>query len=246
MRAIAKRVLQGLGLELRRLKYLNSEATVLTHLFAAGRIAVVLDVGANAGQFAQLVRSVGFAGTIISFEALPHVHATLTEASRADSRWEVAPCAALGAASGTVEINIAGNSAASSSLLPMNDVHLKAAPESRYVDTQRVRLERLDVLAPPLLQGRGPVLLKIDTQGYEKEVLRGATGLLDVLTAIQLEMSLTPLYVGAPGFTEMIDYMSELGFELFSIVPGLRNHRTGRLLQADGFFVRSDRGSTIQ
>jgi FkbM family methyltransferase len=235
---VAKRLLQGLGLELRRLKYLNSEETVLAHLFAATRIDVVLDIGANTGQYARLLRSAGFAGTIISFEAIPQVHAELKNASAADSRWLVAPCAALGSRRGTVEIHIAGNSAASSSLLPMHAAHLEAAPESQYIGTQLVQLERLDELAPPLLADRGPVLLKIDTQGYEKEVLRGSTGLLGSVAVIQLEMSLTPLYGGAPGFAEMILFMTELGFELFSMVPGLRNHKTGRLLQADGFFVR--------
>jgi FkbM family methyltransferase len=237
LKLLAKRTLQRLGLELRRLRYVNSEETVLSKLFAKGCIDTVLDVGANTGQYARLLRTVGFAGTIVSFEAIPTVHASLHEASAADSRWVIAPCAALGSASGEVEINIAGNSV-SSSLLPMEQAHLEAAPQSEYVGRERVKLERLDQLAPPLLSGNGPLMLKIDTQGYEKEVLKGSTGLLERVTVVQLELSLLTLYAGAPAFAEMLTFMTELGFELFSIVPGLRNLQTGRLLQADGFFVR--------
>jgi FkbM family methyltransferase len=237
LKLLAKRTLQRLGLELRRLKYVNSEETVLSKLFAQERIDTVLDVGANTGQYARLLRTAGFVGTIISFEAIPGVHASLCQASAADSRWIIAPCAALGSATGEVEINIAGNSV-SSSLLPMQQVHLEAAPLSGYVGKERVKLERLDELAPSLLSGNGPLMLKIDTQGYEKEVLKGSTGLLERVTVVQAELSLVTLYAGAPTFAEMLTFMAELDFELFSIVPGLRNLQTGRLLQADGFFVR--------
>jgi FkbM family methyltransferase len=149
----------------------------------------------------------------------------------------VAPCAALGSKAGTVQINLAGNSV-SSSLLPMHQAHVEAAPDSRYVGSQTIRLERLDVLAPALLEGTRNWLLKIDTQGFEAEVIRGATSLLPDIGAMQVEMSLATLYEGAPRLVQMIALIEELGYELFSIVPGLRNIQSGRLLQADGFFVR--------
>jgi len=81
-------------------------------------------------------------------------------------------------------------------------------------------------------------MLKIDTQGYEREVLKGATGLLGRVASIQVEISLVPLYAGAPTLTEMVSYIEGLGYELFSLVPGFRDARSGRLLQMDGFFIR--------
>jgi len=88
------------------------------------------------------------------------------------------------------------------------------------------------------MPARGTVFLKIDVQGFEIEVLQGATTLLPRLCAIQLELSLVPLYQGAPVMTEVIRYLDERGFELFQLQPGFRDERDGRLLQADGYFVR--------
>jgi hypothetical protein len=102
-------------------------------------------------------------------------------------------------------------------------------------------MERLDVVAPALLPKSGELFLKIDTQGYEHEVLMGASGILDRTAAIQVELSLIGLYRGAPTFTEMVGYIEGLGYEIFSIVPGFKDLKTGQLLQVEGFFVRKRR-----
>lgn len=237
IKMLAKQALQHVGLELHRLKYVNSEATVLQHLLAGSQIDTVLDVGANTGQYARLLRRSGFGGRIVSFEAIPEVHAQLVVAAAGDRAWTVAPCAALGSRNGEVDIHVARNSV-SSSVLPVHRAHLEVAPDSVYVDQRRVCMARLDGIAMPLLVGPGELMLKIDTQGYEREVLLGATELMGRIAALQVELSLATLYEGAPGFTPMVAFIENLGYELFSIVPGLRNPQTGRLLQVDGFFVR--------
>lgn len=232
-----KELFRHAGLEVRKLKYVNSEETVIPSLLRLVKPVAVLDVGANVGQFALMVRKLGYSGTIVSFEAIPEVHAALVEATAKDSHWVAAPCGALGASRGEVDIHVSKNTV-SSSLLPMAATHVEAAPDSIYVAKQSIRLERLDELAPTLLPEDGPLYLKIDTQGYEREVLKGATGLLNRLAAIQVEMSLVPLYDGAPTFIEMTTFIEGLGYEMFSLVPGFRNVQNGRLLQVDGFFVR--------
>ncbi len=83
-------------------------------------------------------------------------------------------------------------------------------------------------------------MIKIDTQGYELEVLAGATGLLPQTMALQLELSLVPLYEGAPAFVDAVHYMESRGFELFSVAPGFKDRRSGRLLQMDGVFLRRE------
>jgi FkbM family methyltransferase len=243
LNSFTKDVLRGLGLELRRLKYVNSEETVVPAVLAHARPVAVLDVGANVGQYAALVRKLGFEGMIVSFEAIPEVHAQLIAASAGDSKWVVAPCAALGREHRQVEFHIAGNSV-SSSVLPMNAAHLDAAPNSAYVGTQVLQMHRLDDLAAGLLPAAGPVVLKIDTQGYEREVLAGSTALLPRVAALQIEVSLVPLYDGAPSFTEMVSFVERLGFAIFSFVPGLRNQKDGRLLQMDAFFIRESSSGT--
>jgi FkbM family methyltransferase len=238
IKTLLKDLLRHAGLDVRKLKHVNSEETVIPNLLRLVNPVAVLDVGANIGQFAGLVRKVGYTGSMVSFEAIPQVHSALLEATKMDARWVAAPCAALGASRGEIDIHISKNSV-SSSVLPMGAAHLEAEPDSIYLGKQSVRMERLDELAATLIPATGPLYLKIDTQGYERQVLEGSTGLLPRLAAIQVEMSLVPLYEGAPSFTELATFIEGLGYEMFSIVPGFRNVQSGRLLQVDGFFLHS-------
>jgi FkbM family methyltransferase len=240
LKASLQRVVRSLGWEVGRAKNAVVESAVLKNVLHATGASIVLDVGANVGQFGDLVFQGGYGGVLVSFEAIPTVHAQLVEyAKRRNPLWVVAPCAALGSSRGQIEINVAGNSV-SSSLLPMTDAHLEAEPLSRYVGKQLTDVVRLDELAPTLVPDTGAILIKVDTQGYEMEVLKGSTGLLSRTVALQLELSLVPMYHGAPTFVEMVSFAEASGYELFSIVPGFRDGRSGRLLQVDGFFVRKN------
>jgi FkbM family methyltransferase len=111
------------------------------HLRRLG-IRIVLDVGANTGQFAKELRLHGYHETIISFEPLSEAHAKLEVAAHSDPLWKIAPRCAVGAKTGSVQINIAANSF-SSSLLPMLDSHRDAAPGSRYVGSEQVEMIKL-------------------------------------------------------------------------------------------------------
>jgi FkbM family methyltransferase len=211
---------------------------LLGRFLRVARPAAVFDVGANIGQYGLSLRKCGFTGRIVSFEAIPAVHARLSAVAAADPNWIVAPCCALGRAPGEAHIHLAGNSV-SSSLLPMSDVHLKAAPDSKYVASETVRLERLDDIGRSLLpEEDGTLFLKVDTQGYEEEVLAGADLVLKRVTAMQLELSLTPLYQGAPSFRGMLERCESLGFQLHGLIPGFYEEKSGRLLQVDGLFLR--------
>jgi FkbM family methyltransferase len=233
------------GLEVNRTKNANIESTTVRNLINATGARVILDVGANAGQFGEMVFRGGFKGTLVSFEAIPEVHARLVQrAKRQGDAWVVAPCVALGSKRGQIEFNIAGNSV-SSSVLPMTQTHRDAAPGSKYLAKQLIQIATLDELAPELIPVTGPVLLKVDTQGYEMEVLKGAANILRRTVALQLELSLTSLYEGAPTLLEMISFMKNEGCELFSLVPGFRDRKTGRLLQVDGYFIRESATKTL-
>lgn len=233
LKSLGKRSAQRLGLDVRGVKH--TEAGILRALLTRLRPAAVLDVGANVGQYVRLVRASGFEGMVISFEALEAAHSVLVKAARNDSRWVIAPCAAVGSREGTVELNVASNSA-SSSLLPATSLLRQAAPQAAYVGRQVAACMRLD--AYDGLPKTGELYLKVDTQGFELEVLRGAAGVLPRICAIQLELSLVPLYAGAPVMTDLIGHLAARGFDLYQLVPGFRDDRDGRLLQAEGFFLR--------
>lgn len=232
-----KRTLNRLGWDFRRVKYANLEETVIRDVLRFTGAPVVLDVGANIGQFGKRLFDTGYRGRLISFEAIPAVHRELQAVARQRHSWIVAPCAAIGSEGGSVQINVSANSF-SSSILAINEAHLLAEPKSKFVDKEVVSVERLDKIATTLLSGDEKIYLKVDTQGYEMEVLKGATGLIDRIVALQLELSLTSLYANAPLALEMLAFVDSLGYEVFGMVPGFRNADSGRLLQMDGFFVR--------
>jgi FkbM family methyltransferase len=230
-------VLRKAGIELNRYTIHTSASVQLDRLLRHCGIDLVLDVGANRGQYAAELRAHGYGGRIVSFEPLSVAHESLKLAARGIPGWTVAPRMAIGDSDGEIDIHVAGNSL-SSSILDMLPAHDRAAPGSAYVASEAVPLKRLDGVAGEFLAGSRRVLLKIDTQGYEDRVLAGAAGLLDRVAAIQTELSLVPLYAGQLLFDEMRRRIELLGFELFAVFPGYVDERTGQTLQLDGFFLR--------
>jgi FkbM family methyltransferase len=205
-------------------------------LLSHHKIRTVLDVGANCGQYGSELRGLGYPGSIISFEPLQSAHDKLTAVAAAQSRWIVAPRTALGSRDGQATINISGNSV-SSSIFPMNELHVAALPQASYQGIETVPIRKLDsVITEITLEDN--VFLKIDTQGYEKHVLDGARGLIPRLAGIQLELSLAALYEGQTDYLDLIHHVVGQGFELWNVIPGFCDSRTGRLLQMDGIFFR--------
>ena len=199
-------------------------------------IDVVLDVGANVGQWAKQLRDLGYTGWIVSFEPLASAYKELAAAAAGDDYWRTVHMG-LGPVAGPATINIAGNSQ-SSSLLPMLEVHEQVAPESKFVGTEEVMLLTLATALADHGIGARPYL-KIDAQGYEKQILESGGDALAKVAGVQLEMSLVPLYEGEAVMTEMIEYLRTLGFTLMSLEPGYADPKTGRLLQVDGVFFRT-------
>ncbi len=208
----------------------------LAGLLRQEKINLVLDVGANLGQFVDELWAAGYTGQVVSFEPLASAHAQLVDKARRYPNWTIADRTAVGARTGAVDINISGNSV-SSSVLPMLPSHSRAEPHSAYVGTETVPMHRLDDLYS--LSATDRAVLKIDVQGYEKEVLQGATEVLASCRAVITEMSLVPLYESQVLARELWDFLVEQGFEAWSVEPGFRDPITGRLLQLDGIFVRA-------
>lgn len=232
-----RKVFQKAGFKVERYCQGTTPGLQLTKSIMSNSIDLVVDVGAASGGYGCALRSHGYNGKILSFEPLASAHESLSRNTAKDCCWEVAPRMALGENDSVAVINVAGNSD-SSSLLDMMDAHRSAAPRSAYIDRQEVDVKRLDGLEHPLLKEAGSIFLKIDTQGFEGPVLRGATGLLPRIMGIQVEMSLVPLYAGQSGWRELMEQIENLGFELWNIFPGFMDTRRGKLLQFDGLFFR--------
>lgn len=234
----ARNVLRRNGIEVSHyFPELDWERNFLRQL-QSHQVSVVLDVGANSGQYATGLREAGYTGRIVSFEPLSGPFSVLERSASADPRWESRRCA-LGDTDGTISINVAGNEGASSSALPMLQRHQDAFPPANYVGTEEVAIHRLDSVAPEVLQPNDIAFLKIDVQGFEKHVLEGGTATVqDRCVGLQLELSFQPLYEGGMLIREALELVDSLGFTLAGLLPGFTDPRNGRMLQADGVFFR--------
>ncbi|WP_426271030.1 FkbM family methyltransferase [Dyella kyungheensis] len=226
------------GIDVKRHNPSATSAGRLSQMLATQKVGLVIDVGANIGQFARSLRQSGYANKIVSFEPLHAAHAALLRQSKLDQAWMIAPAMAIGDHDGEVTINISENSV-SSSLLDMLDAHAKAAPTSAYVAVQKTPVARLDSVLGEYLQPGTVSFLKIDTQGYEDRVLAGATELLKHVRGLQLELSFVPLYEGQKLFDELVEKLRMLGFSIWAIWPGFADPSSGRMLQVDVTFFRT-------
>jgi FkbM family methyltransferase len=197
----------------------------------------VLDIGANVGQFGVQLRRAGFRGHIHSVEPLRQAFAQLEHRGASDARWSAQRAAASDTV-GTVDINVAENSV-SSSVLPMLDRHRQAAPTAGYIGTEQVPCTTVDAIVAAFELRPERTMLKIDVQGYERQVLAGAALTLDTFAAVRMEMSLAPLYEGQLLLPEVVELMGKHDFELWHVEPGFVEPGTRRLLQVDGVFFKS-------
>lgn len=198
--------------------------------------SILLDVGANTGQFGCEVRYHGYKGKIISFEPITTPYEKLCEVSSSDSLW-TAYNLALGNFKQSTKINISQNSY-SSSILKIHDKHVCAERDSRVIDSQTVNVELLDNLFPDLCTNKDKVFLKIDTQGYELAVLQGGLRALEFIAAIQVEMSFSLLYSNQALFYDIYNFLNENKFILVSLEPSFIDSRNNELLQVDGLFIK--------
>lgn len=233
-----RQILRNMGLEIHRYVPPVSQPSQIITSMRGFDIDLVLDVGANRGQFATELRQCGYAGKIVSFEPLSQAYGELVKSSRGDAMWDVYPRCAVGDQDGEAEINIAGNSE-SSSILPMLESHRSAAPESVYQGKEIVPIKTLDAIAGQYLQGARAPFLKIDTQGFEWHVLDGALNTLPKIQGVLVELSLVPLYEGQHLWRDVMSRLEAAGFTLWVFQPVFADPASGRTLQVDGIFYRT-------
>ncbi|MGH6822888.1 MAG: FkbM family methyltransferase [Methylocella sp.] len=201
------------------------------------QISLVLDIGANKGQYGKSLRDeIGYEGRIASFEPLRDAFGLLKQTTAKDPLCQCHNIA-FGDSAGTATINISANSH-SSSLLPVSARTLEIEPSVGYVGTQVVPVHRLDSVLDQFAQPDDKIYLKVDSQGYELKILNGALGVINRFELIQLETSFFEVYHGETLIGDVIKFLDYLGYRVVSIEPGWENPATGELLQADFIFGR--------
>jgi FkbM family methyltransferase len=217
------------------------EEVHLRKLFERFRIDCVFDVGANRGQYGQMIRArAGYRGRIVSYEPGPEAGRDLRAAAASDDRWEVVE-AALDEAPGRRLFNVMDIDQFSSLLAPSsretalcadrNSVRTQFEVEARTLSDEFRRLSSERAFTAPFL--------KMDTQGNDLAVARGGADVLGRFVGIQSEMAVKRLYDGSADFVESIAFFRSAGFELSAFVPNNTGHFP-RLLEVDGIFVRND------
>ena len=178
------------------------------------QIDLVIDVGANIGQFGESLRDGGYQGRIVSFEPIESAFQTLAKKAAGDSKWEVHHCG-LGAAAGTANLHVSELSVFSSIL---NMTSAAGLHDSRMaVDhVEEVPIQTLDQVAAGL---SGKILLKIDTQGYERQVIEGGQQTIPRMLGILLELPIIHVYDGEWSFHEALKFMAGMGFVPAQIQP---------------------------
>jgi len=233
------RLLAIFGLRIQKINPINTPIIQTMGLVRYARINTVFDIGANTGQFSESLRLYGYKDLIVSFEPLSSAHGQLKKKiiKLNDKKWILYEPCGIGSKKSIKVINISQNSY-SSSFLDMNKVHLMSAPDSLYVNKETVRvipLKSVDIN----LSKKNRILLKIDTQGYEKEVLDGVGYLWQYIYAIHIELSIEELYSGQSKFDEIYSLITKKGFKLWTFQQGFlgKNHQS---LQLDGLFIKAD------
>jgi len=214
------------------LKYFPSfETRNIAFLAKKYGVGLIIDVGANHGQFAEKMRSARFQGDIISFEPISFAHGALEKKSRKDTKWHIAPRMAIGDRNAEIDINIYSDSSLSSAY------RIISATDEPVVE--RVPMRRLDdALAEYDLDNR-TLLLKIDVQGFEHAVLDGAPQILKRADALMLEVSLIKMYENETPYLEMLTRLRDAGFHAVYFSPVVNRKRLGEAVQLDAFLVRN-------
>jgi FkbM family methyltransferase len=195
------------------------------------KIDVVLDIGANDGRYATEIREAGWDGRIISFEPQPAVFERLKNHMGSDSEWRGYQMG-LGSADTTLTMNAYGLDVLSSFLdMKENDQTLERI---------EVPVKRPDSILDEVLSGYSRPFVKIDTQGFEMEIMRGFGSRLKEVIGWQVELSVKSCYENQPTIEEVISLMRANGFLLWRILPGLRDPATFQAYELDGIFFREE------
>lgn len=206
----------------------------LRKLLALLRVNCVLDVGANQGQFATELRRIGYRGRLVSFEPVASVYQGLAEHFRGDAEWR-GYALALGSKDETATIHV------QPSLTVMSSLRAPRRVRPDKLHEEQIQVRRLDGLIEEIVKdiAEPRLFLKMDTQGFDLEVFRGAGRALAWVRGLQSELSVVPIYDDMPHYLEALSAYEQAGFTLYDLTVVNRTEEGG-LLELNCFMQRPE------
>ncbi len=195
----------------------------LWHLFSALDVTVVVDVGARTGEFGSWLRRNGYQGRIVSFEPVAANFRRLSERASSDTSWQTYRMA-LGSSEGTGSINVTGGTQFSSFRRPSHYAQTVFGSEASISSVEDVKVGTLDSVWDEAIGTGAATYLKTDTQGWDHEVVRGASEALRHVVAVQMEVSLKAVYDESPPLEESLRLLRDLGFSVSGFFPVTLDH----------------------
>jgi len=239
LKRLIQKATRVIGFHVGRYPPVDSLAYHLKTVFRELDINCVLDVGAHEGEFAAFLRDLDYTGQILSFEPVKSSFETLTKARGWDRSWR-GYNVALGAEDGELEMNIYRGSVFNSFLKPAENGTDRFRADTQVVRVEKVPVRRLESVIDEVLAERpdARLYLKVDTQGYDLQVVRGAGRRLDSIRALQTELAARSTYAGMPSLHEALGELTGLGFELTGMFPVARELDHLRVIEIDCVMCR--------
>lgn len=237
VRELTDRLL-AVGLALTGRVHQYPEIQALRRFLSGFSIDCVIDVGANRGQYAIMLRKdAGFFGTILSFEPNPDIFAELSRRAASDKKWHVFNLA-LSDFDGISSFNIMAADQFSSLKKPAKAQDAVFADRNRVTRTVDMQCRRLESLLPELRAAHAFArpFLKMDTQGHDRSVCEGAGVVLQEMMGVQTELGVRPIYEGGTGYRAMIDWLADRNFLPSAFFANNKGHFP-LLVEMDGIFV---------
>jgi FkbM family methyltransferase len=214
-------------------EYLARKFDVPSIPFALERLASkgwkpsrIFDVGAYQGDFAQSCLKVWHNCEIACFEVLEHRVNQLDQLASRHGSIQVFPML-LGAENRDKVILHQAETASS--------ILMEHIPQNFPVASYP--MQTVDHIVQKHFNGHSPDFLKLDVQGYELEVLKGAEQSLSTMQVILAEVNLLDIHQGVPLLADITTWLSDLNWVAYDICGLTRRPSDRALWQADMLFV---------
>ena len=197
----------------------------------------VIDVGANIGQFSIASYHEFESAEIISIEP-DRILAHRLKKNLSSNRCKKIICVAVGDYDGKIDLHINADPQ-NNSVLPLDEDRRSYFPDNIVLRKVTVPISRLDTLLNSKMLPK-PILLKIDVQGYEEKVIKGAINTLLDIRWVVMEISFAHLYKGEAKFLPMINLMASYGFQFVKPLNFHQSEKSFDIIEMDALFEKLD------